>query len=138
MAQLTWLGEDDLHGGGAGPSFTEAFGGIKFPKGKPVEVRTHGFVQKALNNPYFEVSDPDDVDDAPQAEKKNKGGRPSKAEIAAREAEEKAAREAEEKAEADRVAAAKLAGDQQSAQNTAYAQARSGTPAYIPPPAHET
>lgn len=77
MAQLTWLGEDDLHGGGAGPSFTTAFGGIKFPKGEAVEVRQHALVQKALNNPYFEVSAPDDVDDAP-AEPKNKGGRPRK------------------------------------------------------------
>lgn len=132
MAQLTWLGEDDLHGGGAGPSFTEAFGGIKFPKGKPVEVRTYGFVQKALNNPYFEVSDPDDVDDAP--EKKNKGGRPSKAEIEAKMADDR------------RAAAAKQAGAQQSAQNTGYnpmpnqgasATAAYPAPAYIPPPSHE-
>jgi hypothetical protein len=37
MAKLTWLGEDEQHGGGAGPSFTTAFGDIKFPKDDPVE-----------------------------------------------------------------------------------------------------
>lgn len=78
MAQIKWLGEDELHGSGAGPSFTTAFGGIKFPKGENVEIRSHAFVQKALNNQFFEVSDPEDVDDAPQVEKKNKGGRPRK------------------------------------------------------------
>jgi len=80
MAKLTWLGEDDLHGeGSAGPSFTKAFGDIKFPKGEPVEVRSHAIVQKALNNQFFEVEDADDVDDAPQAAPvKNKGGRPRK------------------------------------------------------------
>lgn len=77
MAKLTWLGEDELHGGGAGPSFTTAFGGIKFPKGEAVEVRSYALVQKALTNPYFEVSDADDVDDAPQPEKR-KPGRPAK------------------------------------------------------------
>lgn len=77
MATLTWLGEDELHGGGAGPSFTTAFGGTKFPKGEGVEVRSYAIVQKALNNPFFEVDGPDDVDDAPKPEK-NKGGRPRK------------------------------------------------------------
>jgi len=38
MARLTWLGEDELHNGNPGPSFTTAFGGIKFPKGEAVEV----------------------------------------------------------------------------------------------------
>lgn len=77
MAKLTWLGEDEMHGGGAGPSFTTAFGGIKFPKGEEVEVRSHAIVQKALTNQFFEVEDADDVDDAPQAPR-NKGGRPRK------------------------------------------------------------
>lgn len=81
MAKLTWLGEDDLHGGGAGPSFTTAFGGTKFPKGEAVDVRSHAIVQKALNNQFFEVEDADDVDDAPEAPKK-KGGRPRKEEAA--------------------------------------------------------
>lgn len=79
MATLTWLGEDELHGGGAGPSFTHAFGGTKFPKGEAVEVRSYAVVQKALGNQFFEVSDADDVDDAPKPEK-NKGGRPRKEE----------------------------------------------------------
>jgi len=77
MAKLTWLGEDELHNGGAGPSFTTAFGDIKFPKDEPVEVRSYAIVQKALNNPYFSVEDADDVDGAPQAQR-NKGGRPKR------------------------------------------------------------
>lgn len=77
MATLTWLGEDELHGGGAGPSFTHAFGGTKFPKGEAVEVRSYAIVQKALTNQFFEVAEADDVDDAPKPEK-NKGGRPKK------------------------------------------------------------
>jgi hypothetical protein len=82
MAKLTWLGEDDLHGeGAAGPSFTKAFGDIKFPKDEPVEVRSHAIVQKALNNPFFEVDDADDVDDAPG--KPVRRGRPSNADKAA-------------------------------------------------------
>jgi hypothetical protein len=82
MAKLTWTGEDHLHGeGAAGPSFTRAFGDIKFPKGEAVEVREHAIVQKALNNPFFEVEDSDDVDGAPG---KPKRGRPSNAEKAAR------------------------------------------------------
>lgn len=125
MATLTWLGEDDQHGGGAGPSFTTAFGGIKFPKDKPVEVRSYDLVRRALTNQFFEVADPDDVDDAPEdaPPTKRKPGRPSKAEIAAREAEEKQ-KAATEKAEADRLAAAKLSPPKPPA------------PAYIPPP-HE-
>jgi hypothetical protein len=76
MAKLTWLGEDELHNGGAGPSFTTAFGGIKFPKGEEVDVRSHAIVQKALNNQFFDVEDADDVDDAPDT--KRKPGRPRK------------------------------------------------------------
>jgi hypothetical protein len=83
MAKIIWLGEDDLHGeGSAGPSFTRAFGDIKFPKGEPVEVRSYAIVQKALNNQFFDVDDADDVDDAPGAERR-KRGRPSNAEKAA-------------------------------------------------------
>lgn len=77
MAKVTWLGEDELHGGGAGPSFTTAFDGVKFPKGEAVEVRIHAHVQKALNNQYFDVENPEDVDDAPGAQKR-KPGRPRK------------------------------------------------------------
>jgi len=85
MAKLTWLGEDDLHGeGAAGPSFTKAFGDIKFPKDEPVEVRSHAIVQKALNNPFFEVDDADDVDDAP-GKPAVKRGRPSNADKLAKE-----------------------------------------------------
>jgi hypothetical protein len=83
MAKLTWLGEDELHNGGAGPSFTTAFDGVKFPKGEAVEVRIHAHVQKALNNPFFEVENADDVDDAPGAPKP-KRGRPSNAERSAK------------------------------------------------------
>lgn len=68
MTTLTWLGEDELHGGGAGPSFTTAFGGIKFPKGKAVEVTDPEIIKKAKTNQFFSVSDngsesgPDDLD----------------------------------------------------------------------------
>jgi hypothetical protein len=78
MAKVTWLGEDELHGNGAGPSFTRAFGDIKFPKGEAVEVRSNAIVQKALGNQFFEVEDADDVDDGPSS--KPKRGRPSNAE----------------------------------------------------------
>ena len=80
MAKITWLGEDELHEehGNAGPSFTHALGGIKFPKGQAVEIRQHALVQKAINNPFFEVDNEDDVDDAPG--KPRRIGRPSNAE----------------------------------------------------------
>jgi hypothetical protein len=64
MTKLTWLGEDELHGGGAGPSFTTAFGGIKFPKGEPVEVADEAIVAKARNNQFFEVEAEDCAEDA--------------------------------------------------------------------------
>lgn len=54
MAKLTWLGEDEP--GIAGPSFTTAFGGIKFPKGKAVEVTDKDTIARARKNPFFEVS----------------------------------------------------------------------------------
>lgn len=85
MAKLTWLGEDHLHNGGAGPSFCIAFGDIKFPKGEAVDVKSPAIVQKAMNNPFFEVDDAEDVDDAPA---RRRVGRPSNAEKAAREAAE--------------------------------------------------
>ena len=56
MAKLTWTGEDHLHDGVAGPSFTTAFGGIKFPKGEPIEVNDKDIIAKARKNPFFEVS----------------------------------------------------------------------------------
>ncbi len=54
MAKLTWLGEDtpDV----SGPSFTTAFGGIKFPKGEPVEVADKDIIRRAQKNQYFEVT----------------------------------------------------------------------------------
>ena len=54
MAKLTWKGEDgpDV----PGPSFTIAFGGIKFPKGEPVEVTDKDTIARARKNPFFEVS----------------------------------------------------------------------------------
>lgn len=78
MAKITWLGEDELHNGGAGPSFTHAFGGTKFPKGQEVEIRSHAIVQKILGNQFFEVEDAHDVDDAPQPAPKRGPGRPRK------------------------------------------------------------
>ena len=89
MAKITWLGEDEYHNGAPGPSFCVGFGGIKFPKGEAVEVRSHALVQKALNNQFFEVEDADDVDDAPDSPKR-KPGRPSNADKAKAEADAKA------------------------------------------------
>lgn len=54
MAKLTWLGEDSPEV--AGPSFTVAFGGIKFPKGEPVEVTDKDFIARARKNRFFEVT----------------------------------------------------------------------------------
>lgn len=56
MAKLTWKGEDELHNGGAGPSFCVGYDGIKFPKGEPVEVTDKAIIAKARNNQFFEVS----------------------------------------------------------------------------------
>jgi hypothetical protein len=56
MAKLTWLGEDELHNGAPGPSFCVGFGGIKFPKGTPVEVTDKEIIAKARINQFFEVS----------------------------------------------------------------------------------
>lgn len=54
MAKLTWLGEDEP--GIAGPSFTTAFGGIRFPKGEPVEVTDKDIIARARRNQFFEVT----------------------------------------------------------------------------------
>lgn len=74
MAWLKWLGEDDLHGDAAGPSFTTAFGGIKFPKGEAVEVTDENALTRARKNPFFSVSDLAETGDAP----KRGPGRPRK------------------------------------------------------------
>lgn len=55
MAKLTWLGEDTQ--GYAGPSFTTAFGGVKFPKGEAVEITDANIVKKAKGNQFFKVED---------------------------------------------------------------------------------
>ena len=60
MAKLTWLGEDDLHDGAPGPSFTTAFEGIKFPKGQPVNVTDKAIIDKARHNQFFEVDGADE------------------------------------------------------------------------------
>lgn len=54
MPKITWLGEDEP--GVAGPSFTTAFGGIKFPKGEAVEVSDKDMIARARKNRFFEVS----------------------------------------------------------------------------------
>lgn len=56
MAKITWLGEDRLHNGAAGPSFT-TWRGTKFPKGEPVEVADEETLRKAKGNPFFEVEE---------------------------------------------------------------------------------
>ena len=60
MAKITWLGEDDLHDGAPGPSFTTCFGGIKFPKDKPVEVADKDVIDMARHNQFFDVEGPDE------------------------------------------------------------------------------
>jgi hypothetical protein len=60
MAKITWLGEDDLHDGAAGPSFCIGFDGIKFPKGQPVEVTNPDFINRARKNQFFEVEGEDE------------------------------------------------------------------------------
>ena len=60
MAKITWLGEDDLHDGVAGPSFCIGFGGIKFPKGHPVEVTDKSIIERARKNHFFDVEGPDE------------------------------------------------------------------------------
>lgn len=54
MAKVTWIGEDTEDY--AGPSFTTGFGGIKFPKGQPVEVTDKDFIKRAQRNQFFEVT----------------------------------------------------------------------------------
>lgn len=63
MTTLTWKGEDELHNGGAGPSFTTAFGGIKFPKGQAVEVTDPDMIRRAKGNRFFTVSEGEDHSD---------------------------------------------------------------------------
>lgn len=53
--KVIWLGEDELHAGGAGPSFTLAFGGIKFPKGEAVDVADKAILARLKKNQFFEV-----------------------------------------------------------------------------------
>jgi len=60
MAKITWLGDDEFRDGEPGPSFTTCFGGIKFPKGKPVEVTDPDFINRARKNQFFEVEGPDE------------------------------------------------------------------------------
>lgn len=55
MAKVIWKGEDDLHTDDrGGPSFT-TWNGVKFPKGKPVEVTNPVALEKARGNPFFDV-----------------------------------------------------------------------------------
>lgn len=79
MAKVIWKGEDELHftlddNGekipAAGPSFT-TWNGVKFEKGKAVEVTNAIALKKARNNPFFDVQDD---------EPKRGPGRPKKVE----------------------------------------------------------
>lgn len=54
MAKITWLGED-IENGPAGPSHTIAHGGLKFEKGKSVNVTDKTLIAKAQANQFFEV-----------------------------------------------------------------------------------
>lgn len=53
-AKITWLGEDELHGDGAGPS-KNTWNGIVFPKGVPVAVSNPHMIAKAKTNPFYSV-----------------------------------------------------------------------------------
>lgn len=57
---ITWLGEDDLHEDGNGPSKTVWHLGsnddpITFPKGTPVAVTHPRVIEKSKGNRFFEV-----------------------------------------------------------------------------------
>lgn len=55
MAKVVWKGEDHLHGEDrAGPSFT-IWNGVKFEKGRPVEITNETALAKARGNPFFDV-----------------------------------------------------------------------------------
>lgn len=55
MAQVIWKGEDHLHDDDrGGPTYT-IWNGVKFPKGKPVEVNHPVALEKARGNPFFDV-----------------------------------------------------------------------------------
>ena len=101
MAKLTWLGEDNPETGLPGPSFTLAFGGIKFPKGVAVEVRSPLLIQKALTNQFFEVEDADDVDKPDEKPAKRGPGRPPKQGPAAQQAAQLANNQAAQLAQGD-------------------------------------
>ncbi len=53
MAKVIWVGEDtdDV----PGPSFTTCYGGLKFPKGVPVEVTDEDAIRRARGNLNFKV-----------------------------------------------------------------------------------
>lgn len=59
MVKITWLGEDELHDGGAGPSFV-TWRTIKFPKGVAVDVSNNEMIEGARANQYFDVEGPDE------------------------------------------------------------------------------
>lgn len=51
---VTWLGEDELHPDGSGPSKTTCYGKT-FTKGQAVPMTDAGMIAKAKGNPYFSV-----------------------------------------------------------------------------------
>ena len=64
-AEITWLGEDELHGEEtSGPKSAE-WRGIRFEKAKPVKVESRYFIEKAKANPFFKV---DVTEDAKEGE----------------------------------------------------------------------
>lgn len=54
MAKVTWLGEDS--GTIPGPSFN-MWNGVKFPKGKAVEVTDEHMLAKARGNQFYRVTE---------------------------------------------------------------------------------
>lgn len=58
MAKVTWLGEDV--GDHPGPSFV-IWQGIKFPKGKGVEIPEGPVLAKARGNRFFKVGEPKQI-----------------------------------------------------------------------------
>lgn len=53
-AMITWLGEDELHGDGTGPS-KNTWNGIVFPKGVAVAVSNPHMIAKAKTNRFYSV-----------------------------------------------------------------------------------
>jgi len=65
VAEITWLGEDDLHEDGNGPS-RNAWNGITFKLGEPVTVKNDRMIAKAKGNRFYSVENEREEDAPPE------------------------------------------------------------------------